>query len=115
MRQHISPEQLLSLSQAERDVLWQWWEPALGDVMFDTFPNFPASVPMSARTYVSMSDAHQKDPLMLPLLSIGQCLAFLRSQGRDYTLHVGLYGEPIDGLWNDVRSVLSLASIKESV
>lgn len=126
MKQHITSDQLAELTPEQREALREWWKPQEGDWAIDKgYLEHPdeACVLNKFRT----TEVIKRD--YLPLLSIGQCIEFLRDKdpkrlcevmtslfrggyifpGKNQTF---VYNrckpeELIDALWKAIKAVLS--------
>lgn len=89
MKQHLSVEQVTSLSPEAQQRLREWWKPQVGDIVISKKDNRPRIL---GQTYMPLGEfALQFHPYCadtlacdlakladcLPLLSIGQCLQLL--------------------------------------
>src|SRR5947209_5908467 len=83
MKQHLSKEQLLSLSEEQRQKLREWWRPSKGDL-------YAYLVDEDTTPYVVTGDHERFDENysqendLVPLLSLGQCIAFLEEHKPDF-------------------------------
>jgi len=87
MKQHIEKEQLGELSDAQKQVLKNWWKPSVGDWIFttawaDSETKHDVVICMSSPTGMIWSELLKE---AMPLLSIGQMIEFLNESG-EYSL-----------------------------
>ena len=138
MKQHITLEQLDELTPAQREALREWWKANLSTYNVGCY-KFGRSLAIrviqdSESMHIALDDSFE----CLPLLSIGQCIEYLRDKDPEllcYTmrrLFTGIcfypapvmlkinergskYYEPaelIDALWESVKAVLLADSEK---
>jgi hypothetical protein len=82
MKQHLSPEQVLSLTPEAQQRLREWWKPCEGDAMlfkdevcyFGKMNDEGRIRPIGYRNWVLRKEE------VLPLLSVGQCVELLTKQ-----------------------------------
>jgi hypothetical protein len=96
MRQRITKDQLLSLSEDQRKKLREWWKPEVGDHYIhwnDEFPdafdeNYVGDYLEKEAGYAYYDSERYPEEHACPLLSIGQMIEFLDERER-----LGIYGE----------------------
>jgi len=86
MKQHIEKEQLGELSDAQKQVLKNWWKPSVGDWIFttawaDSETKHDVVICMSSPTGMIWSELLKE---AMPLLSIGQMIEFLSDTGNNF-------------------------------
>lgn len=92
MRQHITPDQLAELTPEQREMLREWWKPRKkdGDWFYGTYGKRDEVDTWILSPYCVDSGVYgaslhpdedaAPDPDALPLLSIGQCIEYLRDK-----------------------------------
>jgi len=116
MKQHIEKEQLGELSDAQKQVLKNWWKPSVGDWIFttawaDSETKHDVVICMSSPTGMIWSALLKE---AMPLLSIGQMIEFLEDNGHwthnKSMVSLNLREDSItnicDTLWGAVKEVL---------
>lgn len=129
MKQHINIEQISELSEFQEKELIKWWNPKLEHIVYEK--DYSQGVPLyvvvdnDLRSGWSLDQA-MEDVKILPLLSIGQMIQFLKDkdiQGDSYidnhftnvistnktaTVNIGWNGERqlVDELWKAVKEEL---------
>lgn len=87
MKRHITIEQLAELDDEQRQKLWDWWRPVVGDLVVTFNAN---TVPISFNSCVHLYDNGMGSCGRFPILAIGQMVEFL----DDHQMHVTIsHGE----------------------
>ena len=129
MKQHITVDQLLSLTPEQQAKLREWWVPEVGDAIAGWWLNEEDDMALVPLGFVLKIDDDHLDTggdiiwykgNCLPLLSIGQCLELLCSKGVatiearpavGFSMHIKV---PVDA-WGKESIDALFAAVKEVV
>lgn len=127
MKQHITVEDLQQLTEEQKQRLREWWNPQLGDLVYDGGKIQTLHVDLDTDWFIYSgyeNAIHSKDwnddfntPHIanevkagcLPLLSIGQMMQLIRDH-KEYDVHLNSLlwiSEPAGALWYEVKKILS--------
>lgn len=116
MKQHIERKQLEELTSEQKKKLMDWYEPKIGDLLFDKYHwdsiHDETELIFLSREYykvycaynlftpeITKFDMNEWKEILLPLLSIGQMIEFLgfdldsiRNEGTDWVINQDVKG-----------------------
>lgn len=111
MKQRIEPEQLLELTNEQRQKLQNWWQTELGDYMTDFSTEEDGRYFVGICKYIKPSSENKT--IGYPLLNIGQMIELLEhyhisQYDFENTLSAWAVGQNLlcDALWKAVKQIL---------
>jgi hypothetical protein len=111
MKRRIEPEQLLELTNEQRQKLQNWWVTELGDYMTDFSTEEDGRYFVGICKYIKPNSENRS--IGFPLLDIGQMIELLGDKWYDKIFYaVDEYiekdykGELCDALWQAVKQVI---------